>query len=107
MAGNFGTVRVDPVALTATAEEAMHSIYEYRSSIEQLSKLVTSTIECWRGEAGEAFRKVFEIELKRAMDALAVYEQYPKDLLEYAGLYEEVVRITEESASSVSEFRMQ
>lgn len=107
MAADFGTVRADPVVLTATAEEAMRSISEYKAGLEQITKYITSSTEFWKGEAGDAFRQVFNVELQKAQLILDSYEQYPKDLLGYAGLYQEVIRLTEETASSISEFSME
>ena len=106
MASDFGTVTADPVLLTATAEQAIHSISVYRQGLERIASLVANTVGGWDGEAGQAFRSIFETELARAQTALDAFEQYPKDLLEYAGLYEEVVRVTEGIASSVSDFSM-
>lgn len=103
---SFGTLAVDPEVLVQTAEDAFRSIARYREGLDAITDLIRSSDGVWRGEGGEAFRSVYEAELKAALDALDEFEQYPKDLLAYFGLYSEVIASADAQADSIEIFKM-
>lgn len=105
-AATFGTLAVDPEVLVQTAEDAFRSIARYREGLDAITNLVKSSDDVWKGEGGETFRKVYETELKAALDALEEFERYPKDLLEYFGLYSEVIASADAQASGIEIFKM-
>ena len=101
-----GTLAVDPEALVQTAEDAFQSIRRYRYGLEAISKLIKSSDSIWKGEGGETFRRVYEEELKVAEEALETYEKYPQELLEYFGLYSNVIAEANAQADSIEVFQM-
>lgn len=101
-----GVVGVDPDVLVETAEAAFRQIAAYRQGLETVTKLIDSSEGIWVGEAGDAFRQVFKLELSKVEETLDAYAAYPGDLLEFAGLYSDSIAKAEGYASSVSEFKM-
>ena len=106
MAYDFGTVVADPVVLQDAAEKAHACIRDYRDGVAAITKLVSASSSYWQGEAAEAFRQVYQTELAKAERALESFEEYPKDLLAYAGIYSEVIDETQRQADSVTSFEM-
>ena len=49
---------------------------------------------------------VVERQMQTVDEALAVYAEYPKELLAYAGVYSETIARTEQLAESVSDLQM-
>lgn len=102
----FGIIQVDPTVLVETAEDAYRKISAYREGLATIAGLVASSEGSWVGEAGEAYRAVFKTELAKVEMALDELSVYPGELLEYAGLYSEVITKAQEQVSSVSTFKM-
>ena len=107
IATDIGRVKVDVTQLQQVGEDTVSMINRYRSSIEAINGLVEKTAGFWKGEAGDAYRSVFREEYKRAIETLDDFMTIPKSLFEYAGIYSEAIASTTETASSISEFKME
>lgn len=105
-ASGFGTVRVNSEELKAKAEDAYMKINQYQETLEQMSSAVTASSAYWTGRGGDMFREVLKNQMSIIEGILEAYKEYPKELLEYAGIYSEVISQTESLAESVKDFNM-
>lgn len=101
-AAGYGVVKVDSAELKAKAEDAYQKIRQYQETVEQMSSLVSASSSYWGGEAGEMYREVLRLQINTAKELLETYKNYPKELLEYAGIYSEVIAQTESLAESIN-----
>lgn len=97
----FGTVKVNTEVLQTKGEEAYAKLRAYQTALEQIQGMMSKSSGYWVGKAGDLYREVIQSQLKTAADALAVFADYPKELLEYAGVYSETISRTEAIAESL------
>lgn len=102
-ASGFGTVKVNTEELKTKGEDAWQKIREYQAVLEQMEQAVNASSAYWSGKAGDTYRKVLKLQMQEVQEA---YSSYPKELLEYAGIYSEVVAQTESAADSVQTLDM-
>ena len=100
-ASGFGTVKVNTEELKTKGEDAWQKIREYQAVLEQMEQAVNASSAYWSGKAGDTYSKVLKLQMQEVQEALEAYSSYPKELLEYAGIYSEVIAQTESAADSV------
>lgn len=103
---DFGTVKVDTSVLQAKGEDAYQKLQNYQAALERIQALIMESSSFWIGQAGELYRSSMQNQIKQAMETVQVFLEYPKELLEYAGIYSETIRRTEELAQSVGTLDM-
>lgn len=108
MAGtmSFGTVKVETNVLKEKAEDAYTKIKNLESILNEMQQEVKSSNGYWIGEAGEAFRTSFLTKKQELDDVLASFQDYPKQLLNYAGLYSETISAAESTVDSINDLNM-
>ena len=102
----FGNVKVDAEMLRAKGEDAWQKVRQYREMLAQIRTAVDGTGSFWHGKAADLYRDVLKRQMQTVDEALAVYAEYPKELLAYAGVYSETIARTEQVAGSVSGLQM-
>lgn len=102
----FGKVKVNTEDLKTKGEEAWQRIREYQAVLEQMEQAVNASSAYWVGKAGDTYRKVLKLQMQKVQEILEAYSVYPKELLEYAGIYSETIAQTESAADSVETLNM-
>lgn len=97
----FGTVKVNSEELKAKAEDAYVKIGQYKETLEQVTSTIAASSSYWTGSAGDLFREALSLQISEMQEALEEYRKYPKELLQYAGIYSEVIMQTESLAEAV------
>lgn len=103
---DFGTVKVDAAILQEKAEEAFAKIQVYQSGLEQIRSLIQGSAGFWAGQAGDLYRESMQNQISNAMEILQEFSEYPKDLLNYAGIYSETISKTESIAASIETLQL-
>lgn len=104
--GYFGTVKVNNDVLKEKADEAASKIQTCRQVLEDMNSELNNSVGYWRGEGYEAFCNSFERVRRDVENALCEYEKYPKDLLEYVGIYQEKIKSTEAWAEGINDLKL-
>lgn len=103
---SFGVVKVEPNELKSKAEEVYNNIKTYENAMNNISDFIKSSRNYWVGDAGELLRQVFSYEEQEIDCVIEQFKDYPKQLLEYAGIYSETIKNAEETVSSINDFNM-
>lgn len=103
---DFGTVRVDAGVLQTKGEEAYQKIQAYSTALERINSLIKDSGRFWKGEAGSLYRASMQNQIANAMEILQEFAEYPKELLQYAGIYSETISRTEALAESVETLQL-
>ena len=106
MAISSGTILVSPQELQSKAELAYQRIADCSAALDRIAKTIGASDSYWQGDAGDAARVACDAVVKNARAALEELKGYPKDLLEYQGLYSEVIACTESLASEIEEYTL-
>ena len=106
MEGSFGDVKVSNPVLKEKAEDAYRKIKIYKEALDRMKKSLENSDAFWIGKGGEAFRGRFDTEYEKAKTAIEEYEEYPKELLRYVGIYSEVMQETNSKAESLESYHM-
>lgn len=104
---SYGTLKVSPAELVLKSEIASARIFACKTALEHIATAIRSSDAFWQGEAADLVRQVFEKEAKSSLEALEELSKYPQDLLQYNGLYSEVINRTQGLADQISSFSMQ
>lgn len=102
----YGNLKVDTAELKLKAEEAHKNIQKYREALNNISTAVKASESFWVGEAGDLYRSILETQMELIKEAFEIYSEYPKDLLEFAGIYSEVILETTNKAEEIESFKM-
>lgn len=94
-----GNLKVDTAALQATATEVTTHTNELSNQFNELQSTVSATAYYWIGEAGDQYRKEFAARKDEMDTILTTLREYPKDLLEQAGIYEKAETTNTESSA--------
>ncbi len=81
-------IRVSTEELRKRAGEAEEKVNKLTRDFDRVSELIVQTSGCWIGEAGDLYRKTFNSERPEMERILKRLREFPKDLLEMAGIYE-------------------
>ena len=103
---NYGKVKVDVEELKMKGEDAWKKIKQYKEALEQITTVVEGGNSYWKGQAADMYREVLRKQMQTADEALKAYEEYPKELLDYAGIYSNTIMATEELAESISDLKL-
>lgn len=95
------TLKVTPAQLRSKADVVSDEISAMTGAFEELARIVSRTSYYWLGEAGTRCRKLYEEDKKEAELALRRLREHPRDLLQMAGVYEDVERRVRETASAL------
>lgn len=87
----YGSVKVNSDELKAKAEDAFKKITKYQNSLQEISATVAASESYWDGQAADAYRNILKSQMKIIEDVLTQYAEYPKTLLEFAGIYSETI----------------
>lgn len=93
------SIKVKTEVLAAKASSLQARTAEMRSLFGNLEQTVCSTSRYWDGEAGDKKRRDYFEKRQKTEELLKRLEEYPKDLLQMAGIYEEA----EAAGTSISE----
>ena len=96
-------VKVEPEQLKSVAEASYRSVEELRSSLDAIAKFVASTSETWKGSAGDTYRGVFNNEYAHATQVLDEFRSVPKALIDFVGVYSEVISAAGQQVESIPE----
>lgn len=103
---DFGTVKVDTEILRGKGEEAFIKLQTYQNELERIDSLIQDSGRFWRGKAGELYRLSMKNQIADAMEILQEFSEYPRELLNYAGIYSETVSRTEALAESIDTLQL-
>ena len=97
MASNI-TIKVDTEVLRSKAQEIQGQIGDIESQLKTLAGYMRQLKSSWRGPAGSNHYDMYQDYNEDLMEMVKGLKEYPKELLEMAGLYRE----TEEQAQGVA-----
>jgi len=103
---DYGTLKVSPEQLIASAEQAFRNIEACRNAIGKISSTIATTGGYWHGDAGETAREAYVSQAKESIDALNELAAYPQDLLQFHGLYSEVIATTQRQVQEIDEYSL-
>ncbi len=96
-----GYTQVDIQAIRNKAQEGSNLVKQFQTAVDKMEQAMKSTEQFWEGDAAKLYREVFQIEIKRMREDLAKYAEYPKQLNEYANMYEGVHKQAESIADRI------
>jgi uncharacterized protein YukE len=102
----FGMIKVDAAVLKSKAEDAYVKIQNYREAVEQIAATVSASSGYWEGQAGNLYRDIMRLQVKAIENTLTEYANYPKELLEYAGIYSSTISQTNAKAEEIESVDM-
>lgn len=103
---DYGMLKVSPEQLMASAELAFKNIGACRDALEMISSTIVSTASYWQGDGAEAARETYASQASTSLDALNELATYPKELLQYHGLYSEVIAATQRQVQEISDYTL-
>jgi WXG100 family type VII secretion target len=103
---SFGTVKVEPGILKEKAEDTYAKIRNFGDILNEMQQEAKSSSGYWVGEAGDAFRTSFLKKKQELDDILASFQDYPKRLLDYAGIYSEAISAVEAAVDTINDLKM-
>lgn len=86
------SIQVDTNVLRRTAGDVRRLVRLLRQDFDGLQYAVTRTRHYWIGDAGDRKREEFTERKTNVDDILTQFEEYPKDLLEMAKIYDDTVK---------------
>lgn len=84
------TIRVTTQELKGMADVVTSKVSNLKDAIEQTEQLIEKTSAYWLGSAGDAKRKKFRQKKDMTTDMIGRLGEYTTDLLQIAGIYEDV-----------------
>lgn len=81
--------RVSTDVLKSRADDARGKIAKMQQNFESIAELVADTSSYWIGEAGDLYRTIFSNQQEEMTAIINRLNEFPDDLLEMAGVYEE------------------
>ena len=103
---DYGTLKVSPEQLMASAELAFKNIEACRDALEKISSTITATGGYWQGDGAEAAREAYASQASTSIEGLNELAVYPQDLLQYHGLYSEVIAATQRQVQEISDYAL-
>lgn len=103
---DYGTLKVSPEQLMASAELAFKSIEACRDALEKISSTITASGGYWQGDGAEAARETYASQAASSIGGLNELAVYPQDLLQYHGLYSEVIANTMRQVQEINDFSL-
>ncbi|CBK75872.1 hypothetical protein CIY_34150 [Butyrivibrio fibrisolvens 16/4] len=94
--------KVNTETLVSQANVCSSIIGEIIKNYNELTEIIDSTNQYWRGEAGDLHRKLYEDEKDNISDVLKRLNEHPKDLLAISGNYVSGETANVEKANSLS-----
>lgn len=103
---DYGTLRVSQERLMASAELAFKNIDACRDALEKISSTITATGGYWQGDGAETAREIYASQAATSIEGLNELAAYPQDLLQYHGLYSEVIATTQRQVQEISDYNL-
>ena len=103
---DYGTLKVSPEQLMASAELAFKNIEACRSALEKISSTIVATGSYWQGNGAERARERYASQASASIDGLNELAAYPQALLQYHGLYSEVIAATQRQVQEISDYTL-
>ena len=97
------TIKVTTEELLSKADIVKTKVAQMQRDIDEAERLLNNTASYWLGDAGDKKRRDFQKRKQQADQVVRRLSEYPRDLLEMAGIYVE----TEESAVQAAESLVQ
>ncbi len=92
-------IKVKTEVLTAKASSLQGRTAEMRAQFDSLEAIVNRTSNYWIGEAGDKERNEYQSKKDRIEELFKRLNEYPKDLFQMAGVYEQA----ESASTNISE----
>ncbi len=80
-------VKVTTEELVNKADDVTNKIKKFKTSFEEIKKLMEGTSAYWIGEAGDLHRELYNKQVDDVDEMIKRLEEHPKDLCEIAGVY--------------------
>ena len=80
-------IKVTTEELQAKADIVKTKVDEMKADIDEAERLLNNTASYWLGSAGDKKRKDFQKKKQQADEVVRRLSEYPRDLLEMAGIY--------------------
>ena len=81
------TIKVTTEELQAKADIVKVKVAQMQADINEAERLLNNTASYWLGDAGDKKRKDFQKKKQQADEVVRRLSEYPRDLLERAGIY--------------------
>ena len=93
------TIKVTTEELLSKADIVKTKVAQMQRDIDEAERLLNNTASYWLGDAGDKKRRDFQKRKQQADQVVRRLSEYPRDLLEMAGIY---VAAERENASKPS-----
>ena len=81
------TIKVTTEGLLSKADIVKTKVAQMQRDIDEAERLLNNTASYWLGDAGDKKRRDFQKRKQQADQVVRRLSEYPRDLLEMAGIY--------------------